>query len=106
MPGSSYRLLQAFCALALACSGGHWMGDLFYTTGEQFLHPSSGPVLTVAHQATAFNMAGLVVCRVGLGVFEAGFGPAIPLYLCEPPFHPIFCPRSHALQHFFTPNMN
>ncbi|KAG6335126.1 hypothetical protein ID866_3966 [Astraeus odoratus] len=31
-------------------------------------------------QASAFNFSGLVVCRVGLGVFEAGFGPAIPLY--------------------------
>lgn len=31
-------------------------------------------------QASAFNLAGIIVCRVGLGVFEAGFGPAIPLY--------------------------
>ncbi|KAJ8585669.1 MFS general substrate transporter [Rhizopogon salebrosus TDB-379] len=30
--------------------------------------------------ATTFNFAGLIVARVGLGVFEAGFGPAIPLY--------------------------
>ncbi|EJD05399.1 MFS general substrate transporter [Fomitiporia mediterranea MF3/22] len=31
--------------------------------------------------ATAFNFAGLIVARVGLGVFEAGFGPGVPLYL-------------------------
>jgi hypothetical protein len=34
-------------------------------------------------QATTFNFAGLIVARVGLGVFEAGFGPAIPLYFCK-----------------------
>lgn len=28
-------------------------------------------------------MAGLMVARVGLGVFEAGFGPGIPLYFCK-----------------------
>ena len=33
--------------------------------------------------STSFNLAGILVCRVGLGVFEAGFGPAIPLYLCK-----------------------
>ena len=31
-------------------------------------------------QATGFDMAGLVVTRLFLGMFEAGFGPAIPLY--------------------------
>ncbi|KAH7887020.1 major facilitator superfamily domain-containing protein [Phlebopus sp. FC_14] len=30
--------------------------------------------------ASAFDFAGLMVARIGLGVFEAGFGPAIPLY--------------------------
>ncbi|KDQ58571.1 hypothetical protein JAAARDRAFT_128911 [Jaapia argillacea MUCL 33604] len=30
--------------------------------------------------STAYNPAGLMVARVLLGVFEAGFGPAIPLY--------------------------
>lgn len=30
--------------------------------------------------STATNQAGLMVARVGLGVFEAGFGPGIPLY--------------------------
>ena len=36
--------------------------------------------------STGFNFAGLMVCRIGLGVFEACFGPAIPLYFCESPF--------------------
>ncbi|KAJ7269715.1 MFS general substrate transporter [Mycena rebaudengoi] len=31
--------------------------------------------------ATAFNFGGLMVGRIFLGVFEAGFGPVIPLYL-------------------------
>ncbi|KAI0036109.1 MFS general substrate transporter [Vararia minispora EC-137] len=30
--------------------------------------------------STGFNFAGLVVCRIFLGVFEAAFGPGIPLY--------------------------
>ncbi|KAH9171393.1 MFS general substrate transporter [Lactarius sanguifluus] len=30
--------------------------------------------------STAFNQAGLMVARIGLGVFEAGFGPGIPFY--------------------------
>ncbi|KAH9975328.1 major facilitator superfamily domain-containing protein [Lactifluus volemus] len=30
--------------------------------------------------STSFNQAGLMVARIGLGVFEAGFGPGIPLY--------------------------
>ncbi len=36
-------------------------------------------------QATSFNFAGLFVARVGLGVFEACFGPGIPLYMCTSP---------------------
>ncbi|OCH86496.1 MFS general substrate transporter [Obba rivulosa] len=31
--------------------------------------------------STAFNFPGLMVARVGLGIFEAGFGPGIPLYM-------------------------
>ncbi|GJE96543.1 MFS general substrate transporter [Phanerochaete sordida] len=31
--------------------------------------------------STGFNFAGLIVCRVALGVFEAAFGPGIPLYM-------------------------
>jgi len=31
--------------------------------------------------ATGFNFPGLIVARVGLGVFEAGFGPGIPVYM-------------------------
>ncbi|KAG1776807.1 major facilitator superfamily domain-containing protein [Suillus placidus] len=30
--------------------------------------------------ATTFNFGSLIAARIGLGVFEAGFGPAIPLY--------------------------
>jgi len=38
--------------------------------------------LTSTLMSTGFNFAGLLVARVCLGVFEAGFGPAIPLYFC------------------------
>ncbi|KAI0819921.1 MFS general substrate transporter [Trametes gibbosa] len=31
--------------------------------------------------STAFNFPGLMIARIGLGVFEAGFGPGIPLYM-------------------------
>ncbi|KAI0918640.1 hypothetical protein AcV5_002573 [Taiwanofungus camphoratus] len=31
--------------------------------------------------SSAFNFAGLVVARISMGVFEAGFGPGIPLYM-------------------------
>ncbi|THH23187.1 hypothetical protein EUX98_g7988 [Antrodiella citrinella] len=31
--------------------------------------------------ATGFNFPGMIVARVVLGIFEAGFGPGIPLYL-------------------------
>lgn len=33
-------------------------------------------------QSTGFNFAGLFIARIGLGVFEACFGPGMPLYLC------------------------
>ncbi|EJD52982.1 MFS general substrate transporter [Auricularia subglabra TFB-10046 SS5] len=31
--------------------------------------------------STAFNLPGLIVCRLFIGVFEAGFGPVVPLYM-------------------------
>ncbi|GJJ14843.1 hypothetical protein Clacol_009111 [Clathrus columnatus] len=36
-------------------------------------------ICSVLMSAT-FNFAGITVCRIGLGAFEAGFSPAIPLY--------------------------
>ncbi|THH14409.1 hypothetical protein EW146_g5918 [Bondarzewia mesenterica] len=36
--------------------------------------------LMVSFYQPGFNEAGLIVARLGLGVFEAGFGPGIPLY--------------------------
>lgn len=40
-------------------------------------------LLTLDVQASAFNFAGLIFARLGLGVFEAGFAPMVPFYLCE-----------------------
>lgn len=34
-------------------------------------------------QAATFNFPGMMVARLFLGIFEAGFGPAIPLYFCK-----------------------
>lgn len=36
----------------------------------------------IMFQSTGFNFSGLFAARVVLGIFEAGFGPAIPLYFC------------------------
>lgn len=36
--------------------------------------------------STTSTFAGLVVCRLMIGIFEAGFGPAIPLYFCKHAF--------------------
>lgn len=38
-------------------------------------------------QATTFNFGSLMAARIALGVFEAGFGPAIPLYFCKSSSH-------------------
>ncbi|KAI6019896.1 major facilitator superfamily domain-containing protein [Pisolithus orientalis] len=70
IPGTSYRALKAFPSILLDSHYGDWMGNLFYFTNL---------MLTVL-QASAFNLGGIIVCRIGLGVFEAGFGPAIPVY--------------------------
>ena len=35
--------------------------------------------------AAGFDFGGLMAARIGLGFFEAGFGPGIPLYLYTPP---------------------
>jgi hypothetical protein len=47
---------------------------LLSTEGQQS-HLSGSPM-----QSTATNQAGLMAARIGLGVFEAAFGPGIPLY--------------------------
>jgi hypothetical protein len=37
---------------------------------------------SLAFQSTTFDFGGMMATRIFLGIFEAGFGPAIPLYFC------------------------
>jgi hypothetical protein len=42
-----------------------------------------------SQQSTSFNFGSISAARVFLGIFEAGFGPAIPIYFCTcSPYHP------------------
>ena len=52
-----------------------WSLALLLSTEGQQSHLSGSPM-----QSTATNQAGLMAARIGLGVFEAAFGPGIPLY--------------------------
>lgn len=50
-------------------------------------------VLTMEHiQSIANDFESLLIARLGLGVFEAAFGPSVVLYLCMC-FHPYYCCR-------------
>jgi hypothetical protein len=40
---------------------------------------------SISKQSTGFNFAGLMVARVGLGAFEAGFAPGTPVYMVRRP---------------------
>ncbi len=42
-------------------------------------------VFTCTCKSTAFNFPGLMIARIGIGVFEAGFSPGFPFYLCMSP---------------------
>lgn len=70
------------------------MGYLLHPYGQfiTFLLCIFNLTPTYEHKASGFNFGGLVVARVGLGAFEACFGPGIPLYLCK---EPISCSTSH-----------
>ena len=54
------------------------VGSPLLSTEAQQSHLSGSPM-----QSTATNEAGLIAARIGLGVFEAAFGPGIPLYFCR-----------------------
>ena len=57
------------------------MGSLINFNGS-YLSPSLLPnLIFLIHQSTSFNFGSIIVPRILLGVFEAGFGPAIPVYL-------------------------
>ena len=92
MYGPCYYPCQTRPSTALVGLLGYRVGSLLHTYGSySFLSVDvrqSDP--SKSHmQSTATNQAGLMVARVGLGVFEAGFGPGIPLYFCR---HPLLAP--------------
>jgi hypothetical protein len=58
------------------------MGYLLDAYGTVHL-PSEGVHQIYLDQAFGFNLGGLITARIGLGVFEAAFGPGIPLYMCS-----------------------
>lgn len=64
----------------------YWMGYLLNSHG-QYTYSDSHCLHEVdaTNQSTGYNPAGLIIARIGLGFFEAGFGPAIPLYFCAFP---------------------
>lgn len=66
------------------------LGIVFNLDGRTIL-PDTRRILQLTDvQASTFNYPGMIVTRLFLGIFESGFGPAIPLYFCE--F--IMCPSS------------
>ncbi|KAH9941686.1 major facilitator superfamily domain-containing protein [Epithele typhae] len=59
--------------------GGDPTGVLFDWASSAFYF--SFILCPVPLTATSFNFAGVLVSRIAPGVFEGGFGPAVPLYL-------------------------
>lgn len=61
-----------------------WMGYLLNSHGmKQHINPGLLPSNNFAlWQSTAFGFGPMMTARFFLGIFEAGFGPAIPLYFC------------------------
>ncbi|KAI0642691.1 MFS general substrate transporter [Trametes meyenii] len=67
----SYILCQVpALLLSKLCAPRTWLGCMMLGWG-----------LCSLFMCTAFDFSGLFVARIGLGAFEAGFAPAIPLYM-------------------------
>ncbi|KAI0738928.1 MFS general substrate transporter [Daedaleopsis nitida] len=67
----SYVLCQMpAILLSKLCPPRFWLGSVAIGWG-----------LCSALMSTGFNFPGVIVARIGLGVFEAGFSPGFPLYL-------------------------
>lgn len=63
------------------------LGSVLYIDGELCgaLFPD---VLTTEHiKSFANDFESLLIARLGLGIFEAAFGPSVVLYLCMPFYH-------------------
>lgn len=67
----------------------HSIGPVLHIDGEirGALFPD---ILTTEHiKSFASDFESLLVARLGLGVFEAAFGPSVVLYLCMPFYSPL-----------------
>lgn len=85
MPNPRYSHVEALPAPDLDGLLSYRLGTIFHFDGKTFLcYFSLYDILTRFLQSTTFNFSGIIITRIALGVFESGFGPAIPLYFCRP----------------------
>lgn len=83
MSGSTHSALEVIFASHLVRRGSDRMGSLHSTRGKHhFSIATRHAAPDCTWKATAFNFAGLMVARIGIGVFEAGLSPGFPFYLC------------------------
>jgi hypothetical protein len=76
---SNFKVMSASLVDGGLC---HWMGIIFFSHGKRLLFEFKKASSKFA-QAATFNLPAIIVARLFLGIFESGFGPAIPLYFCE-----------------------
>jgi len=106
-------LFQALPTFVLDGSSRYRLGYLFHSVGEYRVLPLSVSLRSTQPcpnfwylKASAFDFGALICSRLGLGVFEAGFGPAIPLYFCMCRIHlrdlfgPFFSGRCMPVAHY------
>ena len=80
LPSSGHHCIQTFSSSTLGRRCRDRVGHDICTHGTIFF--SESPCISFSFQSTGFNFGSLIAGRLVLGIFEAGFGPAIPLYFC------------------------
>lgn len=83
VPSAREHSVEAGRAAQVAGLCGYRMGHMLDSHGKLTTIPSPASLADPICQSTAYNPAGLIAARIGLGFFETGFGPAIPLYFCR-----------------------
>ena len=86
MPNSGNHHIEALSPTHMDGLCGWWLGTYFYPDGKGSRTLISSCMTLITTQSTGTNFGGLLVARVCLGIFEAGFGPAVPLYFCMSTF--------------------